>query len=492
MLEKRIPYVGVWFKGLVASLSEQVSESLDYETIEQQVLGLSRDATTEMLGSVLESTLANAALLSDVRVYGGRLGYRFVRYQSLTVRLATGDSWEVRSPYFVKAAGKRGRKKRGPNGRGCHLLLALLGLVSHSSRVFVSEVVSMCLLCPSFEVSHQMLAHRGVSVDVKTLRRLCGQLGSICLEARPSSVLDTEESLAGKRVLIGIDGGRVRLRRPKRGRKRQGQKRQGYHTDWKEPKLFTLHVLDEEGKLQKTFTPVIDATMGDADALFALLGDYLLRLDITQADQVIFVGDGADWIWNRVETLIQEWGLTQAHQVVDYFHASQHLWSLLELKTTLSDSQRLGLYEQWKALLWKGDIPALTQAVTKEARGKGRQKMLNALSYFQQHAQRMQYARFKQQGIPQGSGVVESAIRRVINLRLKAPGTFWTPQMAECFLFLRAQLISGRWARLMRHVTQRRRIHWHAWKQTQTHEPDEIIRIQDHRQQTHERQMTAA
>jgi hypothetical protein len=57
----------------------------------------------------------------------------------------------------------------------------------------------------------------------------------------------------------------------------------------------------------------------------------------------------------------------------------------------------------------------------------------------------MQYEGFEQQGLPCGSGRVESAIRRVINLRLKAPGTFWTEAMAEGLLFLRAQLLSGRW-----------------------------------------------
>ena len=56
----------------------------------------------------------------------------------------------------------------------------------------------------------------------------------------------------------------------------------------------------------------------------------------------------------------------------------------------------------------------------------------------------MQYEGFEQPGLPCGSGSVESAIRRVINLRLKALGTFWTPAMAECVLFLRAQLLSGR------------------------------------------------
>jgi hypothetical protein len=65
----------------------------------------------------------------------------------------------------------------------------------------------------------------------------------------------------------------------------------------------------------------------------------------------------------------------------------------------------------------------------------------------------MQYQQFRDQHLPCGSGHVESAIRRVINLRLKAPGTFWTRQMAECFLFLRAQLLSGRWDILLANLT---------------------------------------
>jgi len=64
----------------------------------------------------------------------------------------------------------------------------------------------------------------------------------------------------------------------------------------------------------------------------------------------------------------------------------------------------------------------------------------------------MQYECFREANIPCGSGCVESAIRRVINLRLKVPGTFWTRRMAECFLFLRSQLLSGRWDIFMHNV----------------------------------------
>ena len=67
----------------------------------------------------------------------------------------------------------------------------------------------------------------------------------------------------------------------------------------------------------------------------------------------------------------------------------------------------------------------------------------------------MQYAKFKKAGIICGSGCVESAIRRVINLRLKAPGSFWKLENAENFLFLRGQFISGRFGIFMHNLRER-------------------------------------
>lgn len=175
---------------------------------------------------------------------------------------------------------------------------------------------------------------------------------------------------------------------------------------------------------------------------------------------MIVVGDGAEWIWTRVSWLFEELGLdsVEVFEIVDYFHATAHLWELLELRGDLSSKERQGLYAQWKRLLWEGNVEGLKKEVTRLARGKIRKKLLKGLEYFQTHASRMQYAHFKAQRVPQGSGGVESAIRRVINLRLKAPGTFWTPSMAEYFLFLRSQLISGRWAIFMHNVAARRRV----------------------------------
>ncbi|PXF52828.1 MAG: hypothetical protein C4B57_10595 [Deltaproteobacteria bacterium] len=67
------------------------------------------------------------------------------------------------------------------------------------------------------------------------------------------------------------------------------------------------------------------------------------------------------------------------------------------------------------------------------------------LAYFERHRDRIRYKYYRRKKIPIGSGAVESAIRRMINLRMKAPGTFWKEDTAEIFLYLRSQLISGRW-----------------------------------------------
>jgi len=57
----------------------------------------------------------------------------------------------------------------------------------------------------------------------------------------------------------------------------------------------------------------------------------------------------------------------------------------------------------------------------------------------------MTYNQLRQRNLPCGSGIVESAIRRVINLRFKSPSTFWKPENVEKLIFLRAIFLAGRW-----------------------------------------------
>ncbi len=334
--------------------------------------------------------------------------------------------------------------------------LEVLGILGQASPAFLSKTVQMALLCPSFEVAKAVLKEQGVQINVKTLRRYCQLTGEKGMKWRGVMSLEGTEKLEGVTVVVGIDGGRLRERRRKPGRWKKGQQRQGFYTEWREPKLFTIYFLDAEGEVIRELAPLHDATMGDHEAVFALLEQYLSALPLAQAEKLVFCGDGAPWIWSDVDSLCKRMNLdmTKVQQVLDYTHAKQQLGTLLNY-VGKRKRQKGKLDRKWKNLLWNGQIDKLKTEIEKQCVGSRKVAALRKCKkYFKKNEHRMQYQAFEGQHIPCGSGSVESAIRRVINLRLKAPGTFWKIEMAEVFLFLRSQLISGRWSIMMRNLTR--------------------------------------
>lgn len=449
--------VTVELEEALPSLRAQLKETLDFAQVERALTALMGTLMACVLTEFVEELFGEPGFVAPLKDLGARCGFRLKEYRVVRLRLGLGQVIEVHTPYFLKAAPKRGRRKRGPNGRGCYLGLEVLGFIERCSAMLISDVVQLVLLSPSFEVAHRVLAQRGIELQVKTLRRLCQGLAQRGLAERGPVSFEGTETLRGLTPIIGIDGGRMRERRAKRGRKPKGQKRQGYHSEWKEPKLFTLYAVDAEGKVVKEFDPLHDATLGDHEALFALLERYLDALDLDEVSRVVFCGDGAPWIWGGVEALLGRGGLASArvYQVLDYTHAKQNLHHILDLLPKRLRTTELE--QRWKTLLWQGEIAELGQEITQTFPSKSRrQRALRKWeSYFVANADRMQYQAFEAQGLPCGSGCVESAIRRVINLRLKAPGTFWTPDMGESVLFLRSQLLSGRWEVLLHNLTTR-------------------------------------
>ncbi len=76
----------------------------------------------------------------------------------------------------------------------------------------------------------------------------------------------------------------------------------------------------------------------------------------------------------------------------------------------------------------------------------------------------MAYRSLRGRGLPMGSGAIESAIRRVVNLRLKGNGLLWYEENAEAMLVQRAAALTDRWEELLVHVRERmasdRRLVW--------------------------------
>jgi hypothetical protein len=162
----------------------------------------------------------------------------------------------------------------------------------------------------------------------------------------------------------------------------------------------------------------------------------------SRAEKKVVIGDGAEWIWN-----IAKDHFPGAIQIVDMFHARQHLWELARLLHP-SDTKRrnawIGLHQ--KRWLDKGQIAKLVASLRtiQTADADLARKIHNEVHYFATNAARMNYPKFRKQHLFIGSGMVEAGCKTVIGHRLKQSGMFWTVAGANSILALRCSHLNGR------------------------------------------------
>ena len=170
-------------------------------------------------------------------------------------------------------------------------------------------------------------------------------------------------------------------------------------------------------------------------------------------DQVLFVADGAPWIWKRVPLLVQALGLAakQVHELLDFYHAVQHLAQVAALRNDWSAKARSRWRTQQRRLLLRGQVEQVIAAVRAICRGRNSKAIRTQRDYFIKNQSRMAYAKLLALKLPIGSGAIESTVRRVVNLRLKGPSMFWCRASAEAILLLRSYYKAGRW-NLLKHM----------------------------------------
>jgi hypothetical protein len=364
------------------------------------------------------------------------------------IRTAHGMAVSVWVTYYRR----QGQRRAGKRYAGVYAGLVLLGIYDRCTPALAAEVSLLAAMLGSLDEAQDVLADRGVELDTKTVRLIAYRYAA---RARLEQQIDKTafaDTVAGRRVVISSDGGRLRLRETKRGPKtKKGRRR--YTGAWREPKVLIVYVVDAEGKREASFAPVIDATLKGSDAVFALLRTYLQRLDITQADQVLFIADGAPWIWKRVPLLVHALGLAaeQVHELLDFYHAVQHLGQVAALRKDWSAKARARWRTHQRHLLLRGEVEQVITAVRAICRGRNSKAIRTHREYFIRNQSRMAYAKLIAMKLPIGSGAIESTVRRVVNLRLKGPSIFWCRASAEAILLLRSYYKAGRW-NLLKHM----------------------------------------
>jgi hypothetical protein len=369
---------------------------------------------------------------------------------TVMVRTVQGLAVPVRLTYYRR----QGQRRAGKRDVGVYAGLVLLGIYDRCTPALASEVSLLAAMLGSLAEAQDVLAARGVALDTKTVRLIAYRYAARARLEQQIERTAFEDTVAGRRVVISSDGGRLRLRETKRGPKtKKGRRR--YTGAWREPKVLIIYVVDAEGKQESRFAPFIDATLKGPDAVFALLRTYLQRLEITQADHVLFIADGAPWIWKRVPLLVQALGLAaeQVHELLDFYHAVQHLGQVAALRKDWSAKARTRWRTQQRRLLLRGEVEQVITAVRDLCRGRNSKAIRKHREYFIKNQHRMAYAQLMALKLPIGSGAIESAVRRVVNLRLKGPSLFWCRASAEAILLLRSYYKAGRWNMLKRMAT---------------------------------------
>src|SRR3954463_12027373 len=420
----------------------------DLGTLERSIAALTGRLAALLVAEAMQASLDDPENRRTARPLAQGAGHalRDQGRRDLTLRTACGPV-VVRATYFSRNC------DRDKAGKGVYPMMLRWGVHDRCTAGIVSEISKLVAMLGSLEEVERVLSDRGRPLDFKTIRAIAYRFAARARAAQRAGSLHWGETVAGRRVVLSTDGGRLRIRTTKRGPK-TAKGRNRYRTDWREPKLLVIYVADDKGQMDREFLAVIDGTLGGPDAIFKLMEFYLRELGITTADKVLFVADGARWIWNRVGAMLRRLGVApdRVNELVDFYHAVEHLGKIAALQRRWTASERQAWICSQRRRLLKGGVAEVQAALDAVCGSRPGKALKRERDYFKRNGGRgrMDYARMAAMKLPIGSGAIESAIRRVVNLRLKGPSIYWHKTSAEAVLLLRSYYKAGRWNHLER------------------------------------------
>jgi len=318
----------------------------------------------------------------------------------------------------------------------------------------------------------KMTARAAAAVPFAAAARLVGELAGVTLTGRragrraeadgqaAAAIIEAEAAAvaAGRlsplppagpppdKLYVAIDGtGVPMVAAETAGRDGKGEDGKARTREVKMAAVFTQTRLDQDSRpARDPGSSSYLATFAPAAGFGALMAAEARRRGAARTRQLTILGDGAVWIWNLASQ-----HFPHATQIVDLFHAREHVHDLANLAARLLAGHRDDWLAQRLAELDNGDVPALiTAGRDLKFLGSLAAERDKALHYFETNACRMHYARYRSLGLFVGSGTVEAGCKSVIGQRLKLSGMRWTQPGATGILTLRCQDASNRWEQI--------------------------------------------
>ena len=297
----------------------------------------------------------------------------------------------------------------------------------------------------TYEQAAAVVSKWGCPIDDSTVHRLVQELGARAEEqtkARLKSVVQELEPYkpASALAVMMIDGFLVRFRGPGW---RKGS--EGDSVQWHQLKTGVFYCLEQASKSHRGRGQLSEKVMVSWQDAAVELGERLhyeaMRRGLGRARQIQALGDGAEWIWNLIAC---RW--PNAVELLDFYHASQHLWELARAVHGPDEKRVTGWVEKRRHQLRHGQETKLLKEISRLQPPKGeRGKVVRReQNYFASHAKRLNYAEIAARGWPIGTGAVESACRQQ-QCRYKRPGQFWTQNGLRHLRALEEARANGHW-----------------------------------------------
>ncbi len=207
--------------------------------------------------------------------------------------------------------------------------------------------------------------------------------------------------------------------------------------------IFTQTSADEEG------LPMRDPNSTTYVGSFETAGDFgrrvrkeALRRGLSRAAKVVFLGDGAAWIWELARV-----NFPMAILILDLYHALQRLHDLCENLYGAESYWAQRMDQTWSAMIKNDQIGEVINAARRRLGdlSQPNESLQSQIAYFEHHQDKMRYKTYRDAGLFYGSGVIEGGCKSVVGQRLKESGMFWSESGASSVLTMRLALKSNRW-----------------------------------------------
>jgi len=401
--------------------------------LEREAWRLSRDSFSEVLQVMIESD--REAGERECRCEcGGRLRYK-------------GEQSRSQETLVGRVRWSRGYYVCVSCGRGRYPLDEALRVASGSFSECVQEgAARLAVEMPFGEAAQEYPALTGISISAREIARITEERGAV-LEERTAR--DRARLLAGQEP---VDKSRRALVRQRSWAVALDAAKVRFKDGWHEVKAGAVFWVEtatgsegvgEQGRAGRARAREQSyiAEVGSMEEAGARLYAEVIERGVDPGEEsLVCLADGAPGIWSQ-------YALHFPHrvEVLDWYHAMEHLWAAGNgVLGEGTQPAKLWVAAQ-EQLLWDGRVEEVIANLGALAEAPGGEAAREQIHYFEVNTERMRYPHFRAEGYPIGSGVVESACKRVVGARLKQAGMCWNKAGARAVLALRTARLSNRW-----------------------------------------------